>query len=318
MPNNTMQTLANLQQIDPREAWRIEPDFTRWLAEEENLAALGEELGLDLSPIQAEANVGDFKVDILAEETGSGVKVIIENQLETTDHDHLGKLVTYASGHDAGYIVWVFRDMREEHRQAIDWLNEHTTEDVNFFAVKLELWQIGDSLPAPKFDVVSRPNEWAKIVKRQSSQAQFSEGKLKQQNFWEQLRAFAKEKQVGIRPQAARPQHWLSISIGTSRAHVSLTVNTQKGQVGCELVIPNDHELYEHLHEQKDAIEQELGVKLDWHDRATVGRYINEKHSPFDIDDEDSYPKHFEWLLARAIAFKKAFAGRIKNYQQNV
>ena len=152
----TRKSLGKIERVELREAWAIEPDFTRWLAEEDNLAALGEELGLDLSLLQTEANVGDFNVDILAEETGSSIKAIIENQLETTDHDHLGKLITYASGHGAGFVIWIFKEVREEHRQAIDWLNEHTTDDVNFFGVKLELWRVAGSSRTNSFKGLSR------------------------------------------------------------------------------------------------------------------------------------------------------------------
>lgn len=313
MPNN----LSKIEQVDLREAWSMEPEFTRWLSEEENLAALGEELGLDLSLIQTEANVGDFNVDILAEETGTGVKVIIENQLETTDHDHLGKLVTYASGHGAGYIIWIFKEVREEHRQAIDWLNEHTNDDVNFFAVKLELWRIAGSTPAPKFDVLSRPNEWAKTVKRQSSHGEPSEGKLRQLEFWTRLHDYADQHKTDVRLRSPRPQHWTNISIGNSEAHVALTMHMREGRLGCELYIRRNKPLFQYLRDQKETIETELGTKLEWIE-ATKATRILETVSGFNIENEGEYEKHFDWLLSRASAFKKTFAGRIKTFLQSV
>ncbi len=311
--------LGKIERVDLREAWSLEPDFTRWLAEEENLEALGEELGLDLSLIQTEANVGDFNVDILVEETGSGIKAIIENQLEMTDHDHLGKLITYASGHGAGYIIWIFKDVREEHRQAIDWLNEHTTDAVNFFAVKLELWAIAGSRPAPKFDVICRPNEWAKTVKQQSSQGKPSEGKLLQLEFWTQLHGHAEKQPSNIKLQSPRPQHWTSISVGSTAAHISLTVNTQKNLLGCELYIPNDKALFQYLFNEKEAIEQELGSILEWNDKvAGKACRVIQRRGDFDINRADTYSTHFDWLLNRALAFKKVFAGRIKSFQLSV
>ena len=314
---NMKKDLGKIKQVELRDAWALEPEFTRWLAEEENLNALSDELGLELSLIQTEANVGDFNVDILAEETGTGVKVIIENQLETTNHDHLGKLITYASGHDAKYVIWIFKDAREEHRQAIDWLNEHTTDDLNFFAVKLELWQIGDSMPAPKFDVICRPNEWAKTVKKQGSQGQPSEGKLRQLEFWTRLRAYVQNKNVDIRMQAPLPQHWTNIAIGSSQAHVALTLNTQKNSLGCELYISNNKPLFEYLKTQKAEIENELGGSLEWIEAAKASR-IFETTAGFNIKDESNYDKHFEWQLKRVMAFKKTFANRIKDFQQTL
>src|SRR5688500_799529 len=119
--------LAKLKTLDLREVWGHEAsDFTIWLSQEENLNLLSEEIGVTIKLLQVEANVGKFNVDILAEEESSERKIIIENQLEDTNHDHLGKIITYASGYDASIVIWIVRDFREEHRKAIDWLNEHT------------------------------------------------------------------------------------------------------------------------------------------------------------------------------------------------
>ena len=131
------QALGKLKKIDLRKAWEHEAlDFTKWLAKEENLALLSEEIGVDLNLVETEASVGSFNVDILAEDS-NGRKVVIENQLEITDHDHLGKVLTYTSGYNAEIIIWIAKDIRDEHKQAIDWLNEHTDENINFFAIKI-------------------------------------------------------------------------------------------------------------------------------------------------------------------------------------
>jgi hypothetical protein len=125
MANNYQ--LGKLEKVNIREIWKNEAkDFTTWLAKEENLALLSAEIDIPLKLIKIEASVGSFSADILAEEENTGNKAIIENQLEETDHDHLGKIITYGSGFDAKYLIWIFRDIREEHRQAIDWLNEKT------------------------------------------------------------------------------------------------------------------------------------------------------------------------------------------------
>lgn len=132
--------LGKLDRVDLREYWKHEAlDCTRWLSESANIEVLSDEVGIGIHIAQTEASVGRFNVDILAEEENTGRKIIIEHQLEVTDHLHLGQLITYAAGLEAAFVVWVVRDAREEHRQAVDWLNEHTDEQVNFFLVQIEL-----------------------------------------------------------------------------------------------------------------------------------------------------------------------------------
>ena len=173
--------LGKLEKIkDLRSVWKHEAnDFTKWLSEEENLNTLGEEIGIDIELISTEAKTGSFSTDILASESNTNNKIIIENQLESTDHDHLGKIITYASGHDAKTIIWIVKEVREEHRQAIDWLNEHTDEEINIFLCKIELWKIGNSEIAPKFQIVSSPNNWTKTVKKSADNKKTSTDMLK-------------------------------------------------------------------------------------------------------------------------------------------
>ena len=157
--------LGTLKEIyDLREAWPHEAhDFTPWLSD--NISRLGETLGINIIVEDTESAVGAFNVDIYARDADTDKRIIIENQLEDTDHDHLGKLITYASGKDAGIIDWVVKRARDEHRAAIEWLNSHTDEDVGFFLCELKLYQIGDSDMAPYFNVIEKPNNWSKEMK---------------------------------------------------------------------------------------------------------------------------------------------------------
>ena len=160
------QPLGNLELVNLRDVWQHEAhDFTKWLAEEENLTLLGETIGIEMELLETESSVGSFSADIFAEEVGTGRKVVIENQLEDTNHDHLGKIITYAAGKGAEVVIWVVAHARDEHKQAIEWLNEHTDSDFAFFLVEIEVWRIGKSVPAPRFNIVERPNDWAKMVK---------------------------------------------------------------------------------------------------------------------------------------------------------
>ena len=171
--------LGRLEKGDLRKVWLNEAlDFTQWLALEENLRLLSDEIGIDIKLLQTEVSVGKFHADILGEEEITGRNVIIENQLNITHHDHLGKIITYASGYDAEIIIWIVEDTREEHVRAIDWLNEHTDEDIYFFLIKIEVWKIGDFPYAPKFQVISQPNDWAKEVKIATSHTELSDSLL--------------------------------------------------------------------------------------------------------------------------------------------
>jgi len=190
--------LGRIEQVELREIWKHEAtNFTNWLAKPENLDLLSEEIDIEISLIDTEYNVGRFNVDIYAEEANVNRKIIIENQLERTDHDHLGKLITYASGLDAEIIIWIVKEVLEEHQQAMDWLNENTDEKISFFAVKMEVWKIGSSDPAPKFHIISKPNNWSKSVKQSAQKSALSETKLLQQNFGMALRNTFRKKTWG-------------------------------------------------------------------------------------------------------------------------
>jgi hypothetical protein len=307
--------LSRLKKIDLRQVWRHEAlDFTNWLAQDENLSLLSDTVGVDISLIETEASVGKFNVDVLAEEQNTGRKIIIENQLEITDHDHLGKIITYASGYDAEIVVWIVREVREEHKKAVDWLNEITDESINFFAIKMEVWQIGDSDYAPRFSVVSEPNDWAKQIKATSKQpGKITETKTKQLEFWMNFREYAEERGTTVSLRKGRPQHWYLIKVGTSLATISLTVNSQTNEIGCEIYIRDSQELFDSLYANKDAIERALGgLELDWQplesrkgSRIKIAREAN-------YEDEHQNEENFAWLKDMAERFYAVFSKEIQ------
>lgn len=224
-----------------RDVWPHEAlDFTKWLSEEPNLAILSSAVGIELELIETESSVGSFNVDIYAQEAGTGRKVIIENQLEDTNHDHLGKVITYAAGKGAEVVVWVVARARDEHRQAIEWLNQHTDSDFGFFLVEIELWSIGDSLPAPRFNVVEQPNEWTKAIKLSEGLSETERVKL---SYWTKYREVAQATPEFLRvfnPQKPSKDHWTTLRCGTSAYHIALLIDTQRGRIGIEFYVPND------------------------------------------------------------------------------
>ncbi len=302
--------LGKLEKVDLREYWKHEAlDFTRWLAESRNLDELGDEIGLDIELIQTEAGVGRFSADILAQEETTGRKIVIENQLEATDHSHLGQILTYAAGIEAEYIVWIVKEVRDEHRQAIDWLNEHTDEKLNFFLVRIELWRIGESNPAPKFVVVSRPNDWTKSVRGTVHDATaLSDTKLLQLEFWQQLREFASTCKPPLKLRTPRAQHWYDVAIGRSDCHVTFTALASEKLIGCELYIPNSKQLFKTLFSNKDSIESTLGIgTLSWQELPEKKASRIRAFREFDLTSQQR-DEAFVWLVQTANKFKSVFS----------
>ncbi len=307
--------LSKLHKVEPRDIWRLEPDFTRWLSQEENLDILSEEIGVDIKLIKTEASVGKFSVDILAEEEMSGRKIIIENQLEDANHDHLGKIITYASGYDAEIIIWIVRDLRDEHQKAIDWLNEHTDENISFFLIKIELWQIEDSLPAPKFEIMVSPNEWAKTIKTSSSNGELTNTKIQQLEFWNKFKEYVRVNDTQIRLRTPRPQHWYDLSMGSSEAHVALSLNSREDLIGCELYIDRNKELFHFLAERKEEIEKEIGETVEFVDAAVASRIKIKKevNGVFNLEESDKY---FAWLYEKTVLFQRVFSKQLRDFKE--
>ena len=292
-----MNNLGRIKRIeDLRTIWPHEArDFSKWLAKEENLSLLSDEIGIDIVLEELESAVGDFSVDLYAREEGSPRRIIIENQLEDTNHDHLGKIITYASGKGAEVIVWIVKHARDEHRQAIEWLNQHTDENIGFFLVEIELWNINDSVPAPKFNVVERPNDWAKTVKAAGG---LSETKKLQYEFWQAFCQYAFSKTDFAQQFSRRkalPQHWYDLSIGSSACHVGLTVNTMKKTIGAEIYIDDDKALFEKYRSKKQEIEAELNTELTWRVAAKACRILA-VNKGMDLQCREKWPEYFEWF----------------------
>ena len=297
--------LGKIKRInDLRSVWQHETkDFSKWLAQECNLQQLSDAIGIDIVLEECESSVGSFNVDLYAIEESAERRIIIENQLEDTNHDHLGKLITYASGKGAEVIVWIVKRARDEHRQAIEWLNQNTGVKIGFFLVEIELWQIDDSAIAPKFNVVERPNDWAKQMKNVAS---LSETKQLQLNFWQQLSEYIKSNESCAKEFSARkaqPQHWYDLSVGSSSYHVSLTVNTQKKRLGAEIYIPDDKDKFAMFKQYAQEIEESIGGKVEWREADKATRIIT--LYSYDISNESQWNFAFEWLMNKALIFKR-------------
>ncbi len=295
-----------------REIWNDEArDFTPWLAKDENLAQLANALQLDsLTIVERESDVGNFSLDILARDECSEHVVVIENQLEDTNHDHLGKLITYAAGKDADIAVWVVKKARNEHRKAIEWLNNMTGEGIGFFLVEIELWQIDDSKLAPHFNVVECPNVWAKAANNKN----LSKAERTELDFWEGFRDYASAQKsftdIFSIP-GALPQNWYNLAVGTSQCHIRLEAKPQKGEATVGICIPNNHNLHQRMQADEEQIAQTLGVdksKILWtchkESRFYITKIIN-------MNDAKQWSSIYKWFCENAIKVKNIINGYI-------
>ncbi len=296
----TMKKIDDLRAIWPHEAH----DFSKWLAQEENLAKLSDDIGIDIVLEELESPVGNFNVDLFAKEEGTGRKIIIENQLEDTNHDHLGKIITYASGKGAEVVIWIVKRARAEHRQAIEWLNQHTDENIGFFLVEIELWQINDSPFAPKFNVVERPNDWAKAMKTANGLSATDKLKL---DFWMAFADYAFDQpafRTVFSKRKAQPQHWYSLALGSSRYYLDLLVNTQKNTIGAEIYIPDSKELFDQFKASKQEIEQMAGQKLEWIEAKKACRILITTSGTIKKSDA-TWTKRFDWYIETALKLRE-------------
>ena len=292
--------LGKLEKIELREVWRHEAlDFTRWLAGKENIALLSKEIGIDIEVIETEMSVGRYNVDIYARDTESNKKIVIENQLENTNHDHLGKMLVYAAGLDADIAIWIVKDVNEEHRQAVEWLNDNSFEKINIFLVKVELWQIDNSPIAPKFQVICEPNNWAKVLKQQSKE-NVSDLELKQMEYWQGFVDYAKSKDKTYISQRPSIYNWYVIRIGSSDYKIKLVHSVNSDMVRCQLEIFND-EIYKKLEQYRTEIDNKInGLEWEYLEDRKVNRISCSNSSKGNASS-------YVWLLDMVDRFKEVF-----------
>ena len=307
--------LARLEPVDLRQVWQSEPeDFTPWLAEADNIALLGETLGLELNVDSTEAGVGPYRADIvcrdIADGSVDGSLVLIENQLGRTDHSHLGQLLTYAAGLDAVTVVWIAAPFTDEHRSALDWLNEKSDQSVNFFGLEIELWRIGGSAIAPKFNVVAQPNDWNRAISDTASEV--AGLKRQQLDFWIDFKALVESRDSGIRCSKPQPQPSMGHPIGRSEIVFVSTILTVPTLVRVELGLNGeDAKAWLSLLESEgDALVKEIGEDLIWHNPSRAKRTGIRVEKELDFRDQSQRQAAMDWLYGRLERFHEVLKPR--------
>ena len=313
--------LATIDKVDLREVWPNEAaDFTPWLAE--NIAELGGALGMDLAVQAREAPVGTNRLDLLASD-GSGRTVVIENQLGITDHNHLGQLLTYMAGFDANVIVWIARNFRDEHAEALSLLNRRTGEDTEFFGIEVELWSIDKSRPAVNFNLVTAPNEWGKQT-TSNRPAGTSERNERYRDFFQGLIDTLREEHHFTNARKAQPSNWYSFSAGHGKVKYG-AVFAMRGKARIELYIDSvesrdwNKTLFDQLLERRTDIESELGEELEWErlDDGKASRISVVRQGSIE-DNEDTLKVIQDWMVDRLLKFKEVFAPRLDELTANL
>ena len=315
--------LGRLTSVDLREAWKDEAqEFTPWLAAEDNLSLLGEVIGLDLEVEATEQYVGPFRADILCKDLRTGNWVLIENQLEATDHKHLGQLLTYAAGLEAVTIIWIAKRFVDEHRAAIDWLNRITDDRINLFGLEVELWKIGNSALAPKFNIVSKPNEWTRSVAGAAGLGNASETERVREEFWKQFGQFLEETKSPLKPPAKPPSvSFMTFGIGRSSFRQEAWIDSRSGTCGTRLYFlgPSCRTFFRQVLDQKEQIEKEAGESLEWLDipeRTSCSIVL--RRPGLDFSDTSKWRSAFQMMKDCIELFDRVFRTRIKNLSLDI
>lgn len=317
-----MNNFGELRRIPLREMWQHEAnDFTPWLAE--NIEALGEALGLDLELTSREAPVGDFSLDLLARDLNSSRTVIIENQFSQTDHNHLGKLVTYAAGFDASMVIWLAEEVRDEHRQALEWINQKTGTDTQFFGVVVEILTIDNSRPAYNFKPVVLPNEWQKS-RRQDILTSTSPREERYKGYFQSLKDELIERDIftgghfsgassrryffppGIRGVSGNPQ---------IKYQAAFPGNDEVPTVAACLYIEGDRSnvFFDALATHKEEINRNFGTELEWERRDGVNISNISIYRGGDIESSNSELEEIrQWHIENLLKLKEVFTPEIE------
>lgn len=310
----TTADLGRLEQVALRNIWITEAqDFTPWLAQPDNLAVLSDTLGMELATEGTERGVGPFRADILCRDTLDDSWVLIENQLERTDHSHLGQLLTYAAGLQTVTIVWVAEKFTDEHRAALDWLNEITNEKFRFFGLEIELWRIGDSPAAPKFNIVSRPNDWVKTTRE--AVRKIPDSSLQNERFWDKLDQLFEERGSKTRVRTSRTLPWTAYRLGLADFHVEATLRRQAKDIEVHLRLKGPHSKthFALLEKEKEAIEGEIGAALEWAEMPD--QEVSRINLRLDADptDESQWTTQLKWTAETLEKFDSAFRERVRS-----
>lgn len=306
--------IGKIEIVPIRQAFAHEAhNFTVWL--EENIDALSNRIGIELSVIEREKSVGSFNVDLFCEDM-SGNTVIIENQLERTDHDHLGKLLTYMVNLDAKTAIWVATEARPEHQRVIDWLNESTGVDNRFYFVQVEAIRIGDSPFAPLFTVLAQPDEQTHEIGEQKKE--LAERYVIREEFWKQLLEKSNKKTPLFSNRSPGQDYWLNIGAGKTGCQFSYHIRKDGALIDLYIDIGDferNKTIFDNLYDQRETIEAEFGHSFDWRrlDDNRASRIIYPINGHGSLYETERWDTLQDIMIEAMINFDRVFRKRLRN-----
>lgn len=301
--------LGKLEEINVREVWTHEQhDFSKWLSSEENIQELGNVLNLSLTDVETEKFVGSYRCDILCRDEITAKVVLIENQLEQTNHDHLGKILTYASGLDASVVVWLVASARDEHASAIEWLNKHTDDSISFFLIEIHAYKIGNSETAPQFKIIEQPNDFAKAIKRIAQGKEMNESQSFRLEFWTQFNDVLEQRGKPFSKRKATADHWYSIAVGSSECYIAIDLVNKEHKIRVSLWISDNKDSFDYMYQHKDEIEAAMGFPLSWRrldnkKSSRISTYIK----GLDFKAQDNYPQLMNESIDLVVKMREVF-----------
>lgn len=301
-----------------RKLWPKETDFSDWLVTEDGIALIAQDVGIEIENPTREHKLGDFPCDVVANLVGDEDHVVvIENQYGRTNHDHLGKLLTYASVRKAMTGIWIAEEAADDHRQVIDWLNENTPPSVNLYLAELKAYRIGDSDAAPQLDVVCRPNIAEKLTRSGQSPAEreLCEWRLA---MWEVIHKAVLAHKQPFRLQKPSTAHWSSVALGRSGFSLSMLLTPRNQSIGIEMKVHPEEwkdSAYKQLLADKKAIEDQLGSPLDWREmegKKSARALLEVKLDPRRKENEKAV---CEWFAAKLPLMYATFRDRVSKLE---
>jgi Domain of unknown function (DUF4268) len=316
----TYMNLGKLQRLPLRRVWPHEAsDFTTWLSQKECLKSLGEAVDINLELETIEQSVGPYFADIICKDLSDNSLVLIENQLEFSDHKHLGQLLTYAAGIEAATVIWITSEFTEQHRAALDWLNRITDVSFKFFGIEIQLWQIDDSLPAPKFNVTCSPNLFTKSTRPPGDiiKNEFTH------RYWDAFSDYLSGQSIdfGWLLPRGKGHNWCSYyrkrRVSPYRGiDYHLGIGSGDHWIGTEIFFCKEVTyIFDQLESQKDAIELEL-PKLEWKILPSKDKYVGFFRTDLDPADESTWPDQHTWLFEKSLELHKILGPKIDQLLQ--
>ncbi|APX96385.1 DUF4268 domain-containing protein [Natronorubrum daqingense] len=302
-----MSGFGDLEQRDLTDHWPDEEaDFTPWLAE--NVDHLEDVLGLNLEVVDTERWVGKYRLDLLARDEDTDREVVVENQLRSSDHAHLGKSIAYASGVEGDVVVWVAESFDDEHVDAVQWLNDNTREGVDFFAIRLEVWQIGDSPPAVKLNPIEEPSAWKDSLKQSD---ELTETQALRLEFWTTVRNEIQAQQTPLSARKPSKSSWYGQPVGTQDVKMRFWLHVRDDWIDTRIVVKDDA-IYDSLEAERETIDDELGQAAEWlpPDEERKDGIVMVKRDA-DLGDDERWVEYVDWFLEMGERFRDVFASRV-------